>query len=100
MTKRMFGILLFLIGLLNVADYFFTVKALELGGREANPIMLLAIEANEWMFPVVKLALVPLALIAVWLTEGKSNVAVFVATWIVFLSYTAVTLWHIRWIYF
>ena len=57
---------LMLIGIVafNFADYFLTRWALDMGYRELNPFLDPVVETP--IFPLVKFALVPLALFAVW----------------------------------
>lgn len=103
MSDRVLGALLFFLGVFNWLDYFFTVRALSWGIEEANPFMVSALEANDWMFPFVKLALVPAGLLLVWLFRhriAKARMIVMVSLWAVCLSYAGVTAWHIYGQYF
>lgn len=47
----------------NIVDYFFTLEAIGAGGSELNSIMDLTI-GTVW-FPIIKLGLVPLALLSI-----------------------------------
>ncbi len=89
-------ILLIGIGLLNIADYFFTVQALSLGAREINPVM--DAIAHTPLFPVVKLILIPVLLLFVWTARHKLQArkrAIMLLTWVAFVSYFVMTLYHL-----
>ncbi len=62
-------LMLIAIGVFNVADYFFTLRALEAGFTEGNPFMD-AIIYTSW-FPAIKLLLIPCGLLAIWLVEDR-----------------------------
>ena len=102
-NTRIFGSLLFFLGILNILDYFFTVKALSLGADEANPVMLAAMETTDYLFPLIKLVLVPLGLFGVWLARGriaKRSRVIMASLWVVTLAYATVTGWHLYGLYF
>ena len=93
---RYLPILLLGIGLFNVADYFFTVQALSMGATEANPVM--DAIAHTPLFPLVKLILIPTLLVFVWTVRHKIQArkqAIMLLTWVVFVSYFVVTLYHL-----
>ena len=95
MNTRYLPMLLLGIGVFNVADYFFTVQALYLGATEANPVMDAIVHTP--LFSVVKLILVPALLVVFWTVRHKMKTrknAIMLLTWIVFISYFVVTVYH------
>lgn len=100
MTKPYIIILLIAICILNITDYFFTVKAISLGANEANPIMNAIIHTP--LFPVVKLILVPGSLLLIWIYRFKIKrlqTLILVLLWIVFAGYLSVKVYHLYWQY-
>ena len=98
MSTRYLFILLLGIGLFNVVDYFFTVQALFLGATEANPVMDAIVHTP--LFPVVKLILVPALLVFFWTVRHKIRTRkniIMLMTWVVFISYFFVTVYHLYW---
>jgi len=57
------------IGLLNAADYILTFYALKQGHEELNPVM--AHIVHTPLFPILKLAIVPLLLAVIWNIRKK-----------------------------
>jgi hypothetical protein len=84
--------ILFLICFLNILDYFFTLKAVELGFKEGNPIMNIALVNN--FFPFIKLILVPIGLFIIW-KSAKLNVFISVLLFFTLLVYITVNVYHI-----
>ena len=100
MTNRHMAILLLGIGLFNITDYFFTVKALSLGAREANPIMNMIVHTP--LFPLVKLILVPGALVLIWIFRSKIKrlrKQIMLLLLVAFMGYLAVNVYHLYWKY-
>ncbi len=89
--RYMLSILL-LIGFLNISDYFFTVKALELGFKERNPVINLIIDT--YFFPFLKLLLVPMGLFVIWKLNNKTIFISILITF-VFLIYFIVNIYHV-----
>ncbi len=61
---RLTRLLLFGTGVFNVVDYFVTLRALEMGFVEGNPVM--SVIVGTVYFTKVKLVVVPLLLVLVW----------------------------------
>lgn len=57
------------IGLLNAADYILTFYALKQGHEELNPVM--AHIVHTPLFPILKLAIVPMLLAVIWNIRKK-----------------------------
>lgn len=72
-------------GAFNIADYFLTLDFLDRGFQEANPIMASMIGTYE--FPMVKLLLVPLLLLAIWQNKDRIRGVAIRLSWIPFMSY-------------
>lgn len=72
-------------GAFNIADYFLTLDFLERGFHEANPVMASMIGTYE--FPMVKLLLVPLLLLAIWQNKDRFRGVAIRLSWIPFMSY-------------
>ena len=79
-------------GSFNIVDYFLTLDFLERGFEEANPIMASMIGTYE--FPLVKLLLVPLLLIAIWQNKNRLKLAATKLSWIPFLSYFVLMVYY------
>ncbi len=60
------------LGVFNVADYFLTLRCLESGFVEGNPIMA-PVVGTAW-FPIIKIILVPLGLYLVWRVRNQIGV--------------------------
>ncbi len=56
--RRLFWTLLSLLCLCNLADLVLTLRALEAGAREVNPVMAFYISLSPWVFVAAKLILV------------------------------------------
>lgn len=78
----------------NVADYFFTLWALERGFTEANPFMD-AIINTPW-FAVIKLGIIPCALLAVWIVEDRLRAFARSLIWVGLLAYGGLMIYHGR----
>ena len=69
-----------------------TIKRLEKGFEEANPIM--ASMIGTYAFPLVKLLLVPLLLIAIWQNRDRLRVVATKFSWIPFLCYFILMIYY------
>ena len=83
--KRLLFWQLFGIGAFNNADYILTLEFLDKGFYEANPIIRTMIGTYE--FPMVKLILVPLVLLALWQHKDRIGDYITKLSWIPFLGY-------------
>ena len=83
--KRLLFWQLFGIGAFNNADYILTLEFLDKGFYEANPIIRTMIGTYE--FPMVKLILVPLVLLALWQHKDRIGDYIITLSWIPFLGY-------------
>lgn len=73
------------IGAFNIADYTLTMDFLDLGFTEVNPIIRSLV--GTYHFPLVKLMLVPLILVALWQHKDRIGNALATLTWIPFIGY-------------
>lgn len=66
MTKvqRYSGIMFIFTGLFNIADYFLTIKLLQIGIEEWNPLVRHLL--NTKALPFIKIILIPLTLLLIW----------------------------------
>jgi len=83
--ERLFFWQLIGVGVFNIADYIITLDFLKKGFHECNPLMAAII--GSYGFPLVKLILIPLVLLALWQKKeliGKSIARLF---WLPFLIY-------------
>ena len=97
MSNRKFGILLLVLGFLNLVDYFFTVRGLAMGATEINPFMDAAINAGSFGF--IKVFLVPLGLVGIWFARNRIQQRrpfISKALWAVTIAYIGVTVVHIH----
>ena len=92
MRDRTLLVILILVGLFNFADYWFTLQAVQVGFREANPFMD-AILHTHW-FAVVKLVAVPVGLIYVWVARKKTRDGLKRAFWIPASAYSLLLIYH------
>ena len=83
--KRLLFLHLIGIGVFNIVDYILTLEFLNKGFYEANPIMARMI--GNYEFPLVKLLLVPLLLLALWQHRDKIGDILSKLTWIPFIGY-------------
>lgn len=83
--ERLLWLLLIGIASFNKADFFLTLDALERGFVEANPIVEPIV--NTYVFPLVKLVLVPLILIFLWQHRHRIGDKLLNYVWIPFVSY-------------
>ncbi|MFO8059804.1 MAG: DUF5658 family protein [Bacillota bacterium] len=83
---------LVLVGAFNALDYFLTLRALNLGFEEANPIVAAIIGTP--FFPVVKLVAVPLCLWLMWLLRRRTRPGVLRLVWVAFSVYVLLMLYH------
>ena len=98
MNDRILKAVLVALAALNVADYFFTLRAVSFGVAEGNPAMDAAMGTP--LFALVKLVVVPLACFVIWRTRDKwcrtrflvSGLLIFVT-----VAYSMVTVWHFWW---
>jgi hypothetical protein len=78
---------------LNVLDAFFTLRWLQIGGREANPLMNWLLEFGDLAFLVQKCLVVGLWLIV--LTVHKNFRIAQIGLWSLLVLYTAILLYHL-----
>ena len=79
----------------NVADYFFTIRALSWGIPEGNPVMDLIVYTP--LFAGVKVMLIPLALLWVWRVRhqlGPIPKSAIAFTTVVYGWLTGFHMWH------
>ena len=88
---RLPGLLLFGAGVFNIVDYYVTGLALQQGFAEGNPLMAQLVGTAS--FAWVKLALVPLLLLAVWLLRGRVGHRLHAYAWLVFCCYGSLMLY-------
>lgn len=91
-NKRLLWLLLFGIGVFNVADYFLTLYAVKQGFSEANPFMD-AILHTVW-FPKVKLLVVPLLLLSVLLYRKRAGDRLYYYVGVLFMAYASLMLYY------
>ena len=87
-------ILLILICLFNVIDYFGTSYLLKLGAEELNPLINITI--NTPLFPVFKLIIIPIFILILWKYQAlviKSRIYVF-AIYLCFSAYTMLMIYY------
>lgn len=73
------------VGVFNNVDYILTLEFLNKGFYEANPLISNMIGTYE--FPMVKLILIPLVLLALWQHKETIGSYLVILTWIPFLGY-------------
>jgi hypothetical protein len=73
------------IGAFNKVDYILTIEFLDKGFYEANPFIARTVGTYE--FPMVKLILVPLVLLALWQHKDRIGNYLTKLTWIPFIGY-------------
>ena len=78
--------------MLNALDAFFTLRWLQLGGREANPLMQWLLEFSDLAFLLQKCLVVGVWLIV--LTVHKNFRIARIGLWSLLVLYTAVLLYH------
>ena len=83
--ERILRVLLFGVAVFNVADYLLTLLALHIGYREFNPLM--DIIVHTYLFPIVKLVVVPIALYFVWSQRNKVGGRILIYAWLAFVIY-------------
>ena len=76
----------------NNADYILTLEFLDKGFYEANPIIASTIVTYE--FPLVKLILVPLLLLALWQHNDKIGNRTAKLYWIPFVGYYSLMVYY------
>ncbi len=86
-------LLLFGVGVFNVADFFLTLYAIKHGFREANPIIDLIVDTAY--FAKIKLLIVPLLLLLLWLGRKKIGHRLYYYVWLIFLAYTFLMLYYV-----
>ena len=92
-NKRLLWLLLFGVGVFNVADFFLTLYAIKHGFREANPIIDLIVDTVY--FAKIKLLLVPLLLLLLWLGRKQFGHRLYYYVWFIFLIYTCLMLYYV-----
>lgn len=80
------------IGVFNMVDYILTLEFLDNGFYEANPLMATMIGTYE--FPMVKLVLVPLVLVALWQHKDRIGDMLAKIFWIPFLGYFSLMVYY------
>lgn len=100
MTDRILKYTLITLAALNMADYFFTLRAVySMGIQEANPAMDAALGGGpSLLFTLIKLVAIPLICLIIWRSRSRwhrmkpliCNLLIFVT-----VAYVAVTAWHI-----
>ena len=73
------------IGVFNIVDYILTLDFLSQGFYEANPIIATTIGTYE--FPMIKLILIPLVLLAMWQHKERIGNYLVLLTWVPFIGY-------------
>ncbi len=88
------GDVLLVVGIfvLNLLDAFFTLRWLQLGGREGNPLMEEILSSNEFLFLAQKCFVVGICLV-VLVVHKQFRVARF-GLWALFSVYGALVLYH------
>lgn len=86
---------IFIIGILNILDFFFTELALRNGAKEINPVVLMLMATDY--YPDIKLGLISLSLFGVWLVSQKVKFSAVTRAVISVTSYSyiMVTSWHL-----
>ena len=77
---------------LNILDAFFTLRWLEMGGGEGNPLMEMLIRANDMLFLLQKCLVVGLWLVV--LVIHKNFRIARIGLWGAFILYTGILLYH------
>lgn len=87
------ALLLILLGIFNVGDYYFTLKAAAIGYQELNPLISPII--GTLYFPMVKLIIIPLLLLIIWLLRFKVHcIRLHIYVLLLFFSYFTLILYH------
>ncbi|NLC43981.1 MAG: hypothetical protein GX783_06830 [Clostridiales bacterium] len=84
-TKRLSGLMLCFTALFNIADYFLTIKALQLGFDEWNPFVLLWL--NTGVLPVIKIIVIPLLLLVIWKLQSHFKSRLLLYSSVLFTVY-------------
>ena len=95
MKDKMLRIALTIIGIFNIADYFFTRRAIAAGMVESNPIMDAILHTP--IFPLYKLVIVTGFIFFIWYSRKRWNrLTPLITLGIVVLvvAYSGVTIWH------
>lgn len=89
------ALLLASVALFSVIDYLATVRAIAHGVVELNPVMDPLI-GTPW-FPLIKLAIIPGALYAVWLVRDRwqNNRGIYLGIIALATAYGTLTMWHV-----
>ena len=88
LTENQEGILKYLLigtAAFNIVDYLLTVLALNMGYREANPIINLVVDTP--LFPIIKVVIIPILLYSVWARRHKVGSRILIYAGIVFAAY-------------
>ncbi len=80
------------IGTFNMVDYILTLEFLDNGFYEANPFLASMIRTYE--FPMVKLVLIPLLLVALWQHKDRIGDMLARIFWIPFLGYFSLMVYY------
>lgn len=84
---------LILIGIFNILDYYFTLRALAAGFKELNPLINAVV--NTLYFPLIKLVVIPLLLVLIWCLHSRINQERFsFYVRLMFFAYLGVLVYH------
>lgn len=86
MNKRLLGLLLAGTGIFDIYDYFLTVHVIGEGHGELNPVVNLMLDTK--LFPIVKLVLIPAALLVLWLLRTRAGKRLLAYSWAMFICYS------------
>ena len=84
-TQRLSGMMLIFTALFNIADYFLTMKVLQLGLEEWNPLVLHWL--NTGVLPVIKIIIIPSILLIIWKLCLHFQSRLFLYSSILFIVY-------------
>jgi hypothetical protein len=90
--KRIIGMVTALV-FLQLVDWWLTVKSIEVGGIELNPLMAPVFTESIWQALAVKL-IIPIAAGVMLYVWGRDRQWVYAWLWIAVWAYIAVVLWN------
>lgn len=85
LAQRLSGMMLFFTALFNIVDYCLTMKVLEMGLVEWNPLVLLWIETGE--LNIIKIILIPLILLVIWKLRSYFQPRLILYATVLFIVY-------------
>ena len=91
MNDRLLRLLLLGTGVFNINDYFLTTYVLNNGHDELNPIINAIVGTP--LFPVLKLVVVPGALLLLWLLRFNIGKRILLYAWLLFSAYSLLMLY-------